>query len=483
MRGLPILSCLPVILLAVACGREAPGTGGAGDGASPLVLGRVNLVLISLDPCRADRLGCYGGTRDLTPNLDALAAESVLFADCLAASTLTAPSHRSIFTGQSVRRHGITANGRAALSPYNLAELLQEAGWKTAGFVGGPPISKYDGFGQGFDVYEQATLSRHASTVGLVRFSVTGALSWLQEQAEEPFFLFVHGFDPHCPYQPPAEQRGRYDAWYQGDFDPGTGCGMRDFGKALRSGEIGPEEKRLVADLYDEEVAAADQEIGRLLEELRRRGLLDRSIVVFLSDHGESLGEHDWIGHAHTWEEQLRVPLLIRLPHGEHAGVLQEPVQHVDLAPTLLGLLGLESPEGVEGVDLRPLLLGQPVAGLADRMRVSRSSRQVSVRFGERWKLAFRWAGKEVEDLRLYDLLEDPGEERDLVASPEGRARAEELLERYRRYVQEQEGLDRRMRARMVSLQMSPEEARRQYEQLQALGYVGGDEEEEGGGR
>ncbi len=453
-RAPAALAAAAVLCVAGACAREAP--------AEPPP--RWNVLLVSLDTCRADRLSCYGHPR-ATPAVDRLAREGVLFRDCVAQSTITAPSHLSILTGQHVARHGLGRNLPFPRPPYTLATVLGEAGWETAAFTGHGPLQASSIDVLGFGTVEswvgppRAPLSRDLDEV------LPGAVRWLDERGDAPFFLFVHAFDPHCPYWPDERFREPAAAWYEGPLDPRAMCGP-DFAPLLADGTFGPDEKRLVSDLYDAEVAAADAALGRFLVELDRRSLLADTLVVFTSDHGEVLGDHGRLGHGRMYEEELRVPLVLRFPGGRPVGVVEAPVQHVDLVPTVLSALGLAVPDGVQGVDLMPLVRGEAGAVPADRLRVSRTADLVGVRGGGGEKAVFELVDGEPTAGRLFDLARDPGELDDLSATPAGRGAYDRLLARWRDWKAATAEADARWRGR-------PRDAAPDAEMLQALGYAG----------
>ena len=411
------------LALLAACGRGAePGatrTVGAGD-PPPHVL------LISLDTMRADRLSAYGElegrARPLTPLLDRLAAESALFTDCVAASTITGPSHLTLFTGQLPTRHGLVGNGGVVRPRATLASALADAGWATAGFTGGGYLRESYGLAHGFETYRAkggplAAFKRTFAT------SIPYALEWLEAASDEPAFLFLHGYDPHCPYEASADAIERVAgprAAAAAPFDPTGKCGEKHYLADLESGSFDEADRAHLANLYDALVHEADASLEPFLRALRRSGWLDRSILVFTSDHGESLGEHGWIGHGRLWEEQARVPLFIRFPGGAHAGRYDAPVSLADVLPTLLDALDLPALPGVQGASLMPLL--ERGEALPDRPRVTVFEDEVAVRFageaGEHWKLVLG-----ADEPALYDLAADPDELADLAgAGAAGRA-------------------------------------------------------------
>jgi len=410
------LALLPIV---VACQGDAPERDG-----------RPNLVLVSLDTCRADRLSCYGAERQ-TPNIDRLAAESVQFDDCLAQSCVTAPSHMSLFTGHYVHRHGLKKNGLVSEPPYTLASLLRDAGWRTAAFTGHGSLQAKYGHGFGFETFESWVGEERPPYQRNLDESLPPALEWLDEHEDEPFFLLVHGYDPHCPYWPPPKWRKEYADWYDGKLRPQGLCGPPMFLGLIERGIVGAREVRYVNDLYDAEIASADERVGELLDELEHRGLLDESIVVFLSDHGESLGTRDRIGHGAMLEEILHVPLLIRFPGGQWAGRRDDPVELVDVMPTLLSALGVPLPEGIHGRDLLPSIRGGADADGA-RLRVAQANDNYAVRFDRDWKITFGFdEDGTLMRQALYNVAEDPLETRDLFGTPAGRARFDRMLDRF----------------------------------------------------
>ncbi len=437
-----------LVLFAQACGDERP-----------------NLVLVSLDTLRADRLSYYGRTqRATTPLLDELARESVVFEDCLASSTLTGPSHLSLFTGQFAERHGLRENGPRVEPPYTLASLLAEAGYRTAGFTGGGFLRESFGLAHGFETYRarggpKALFKRTFAT------SLPFALEWLAEPRAGPFFLFLHGYDPHCPYEAPPGPLGRLARVDPPPFDPSGRCGEADYVPLLAEGRFGERELLYLEDLYDALVLGADQSLAPFVAKLRESDLLDRSIFVFTSDHGEGLGEHGWIGHGRLWDEQARVPLFIRFPDGRHARRIAEPVASVDLLPTLLDALGVPLPAGVQGESLMPLVRGVPFE--PRRPRVVTVGDESTVRFDARFKIAFRAEGQ-VVDRQVFDLASDPGERDDLHDTAAGRAHFEAIYARYAAWRAEQAPEDARFASATARGELSAE-ARAE---LSALGYA-----------
>ncbi len=456
------------------CGGDAPA--------------RPSLILVSLDTCRADRLSCYGAARENTPFLDAFARDAVRFEDCLAQSALTAPSHMSLLTGHYVHRHGLLNNQGVVDPPITLASHLAAYGYRTAAFTGHGSFQAKHGLGKGFEVFESSAGMADDEHTRRLDEAVPGALRWLDSLAGEPFFLLVHGYDPHCPYWPPEPWRERYTGWYRKPFKAELQelCHPKRFGEKRNDGTIGRDELRCIDDMYDAGVASADATFGAFLGELERRGLLETSIVVFTSDHGEVLGNHGWIGHGQVWEEALRVPLIVRFPGGRWAGTIAEPVQLVDVLPTLCAALDelsphrIGTPPGQQGIDLMPLVRGEQARLSEDRMRLARVGDEpnlVAVRFGTRWKAVFQEEERTAKRGRLYDLEKDPLEARDLVETEKGHERFAADVTRYMQWRVATADEDERFRGHAGA----PLESAEDLELLKALGYAGEGSEPDAG--
>ncbi|MGH9324314.1 MAG: sulfatase-like hydrolase/transferase [Vicinamibacteria bacterium] len=285
-----------------------------------------NVLLVSIDTLRYDYLGCYGNRVVKTPHLDALAARGVLFENAVAHAVVTLPSHASILTGLYPTGHGIHDNAGYSLQEQHrtLAEIFSENGYKTGAFVAAFPLDSRFGLTQGFDLYDDRYPSRRivnemAMPERRGDAVVGGASAWLEAQGEAPWFLFVHLYDPHFPYEPPEEHRRLYPS-----------------------------------DAYAGEVSFVDEQVGLLLASLEVRGLLDRTIVLLTADHGEGLGEQGERTHGiFAYEATIRVPLLLAAPSISQRGQRAETrVRHVDIAPTLIDLAGLDETTTFDGESL-----------------------------------------------------------------------------------------------------------------------------------
>ncbi len=303
-----------------------------------------NVLVFTFDTTRADHLGCYGHTEASTPNIDSLAAEGVLFEEAITAIPITAPSHSTIFTGRYPLAHGVRDNGLFVLpeTETTLAELLRDAGWNTAAAVGSYPVTREFGLAQGFDFYDDHITvgaedfrGRRVSPRQGVYFDerpsaqVNDAiLPWLRENAQEPFFAWIHYWDPHQPHNPPP-----------------------------------PFNQLFPWDQYLGEIAAADQSLGAILSFLKEAKIDDRTLVVILADHGEGRGEHREESHSMLlYNSTLHVPFIMKVPGVEGGRRISSRVGTVDFLPTVLDLLGLPSAEGVQGRSLASWIRGEAPA-------------------------------------------------------------------------------------------------------------------------
>lgn len=288
---------------------------------------------MTLDTTRADRIGAYGAREVETPVVDGLAREGVLFEQAVSVAPLTLPAHSSMFTGTFPPEHGVRDNGGFFLGPeqVTLAEILEGRGYRTGAFVGAYVLDSKWGIDQGFDTYfDDFDLSRTraVSLSGIQRPGnevIDKALPWIQEAKGSPFFAWIHLYDAHSPYRPPEPFLSRYKG------HP-----------------------------YNGEIAFADSQVGRVVSELQSLGLYDRTVVVVIGDHGESLGDHGEGAHGFfVYNSVTHVPFVIRAPFSlvQHRRVA-DPVRSVDVMPTALDLLGVPSPRGISGVSLVPLMTG-----------------------------------------------------------------------------------------------------------------------------
>ena len=362
-------------------------------GAPEVDLSSHNLLLITIDTLRADRLGSYGYEDGATPHLDRLAQNGVRFENVYSPVPLTLPTHSVLFTGRNPLATGVRINGVHYLdeAAVTLAERFKDGGFDTAAFVAAYVLISRFGLDQGFDEYEDSLaiddLFRFTSELRADEVYRRFA-GWLERRGEandgKRFFAWLHFYDPHLPYDPPAP--------YAGEFPRSP---------------------------YDGEIAFVDATVGRILDDLETAGLLDSTAVVVTSDHGEAFGEHVEQGHGLlTYDETLRVPLILHAPTALPRGLtVSEPAGLVDLMPTLLGLFGLE-PAATDGKDLRPLLDGaqRPGPGLYFESLAGVDEKSWAPRTGI---VARGHKYIDVPRPELYDLEADPLERRNLLATPD----------------------------------------------------------------
>ena len=453
----------PFLLRAVsaACAALLAACGEASDWAPSMSGTRPNVVLIVVDTLRADHLSCYGHGNYTTPRLDELASQGVRYDRALSQAPWTTPSVASLMTSLYPTTTGIGSEREVLSDELTLLpELLSQAGYRTGAVISHTFCSARWNFDQGFDWFDQSNIGGHAVVTSE---GVTNrALEFLDQVGEAPFFLWAHYFDPHFYYVEhedyPFGGRGDYD----GPVEPGIVftelLDMRDELTAADAAEL--------MRIYDSEIAHTDRWIGVLLDELRERGLFDRTLVVVTGDHGEEFLDHGDLGHARTlYQELINVPLLIKYPLDVSAvvpvarpgRVTEGHVALLDVFPTVLDVAGLShlSPRGIEG---RSLLRS------VDRQRVivsetARRGGAQSLVHG-RFKLIRRVAQDELE---LYDVAEDRFERVDLARTYAAeRERLARLLHEWERKVEVREAEE---------LDLSAEDL----EHLEQLGYAGAD--------
>jgi arylsulfatase A-like enzyme len=421
----------------------AAGCGGAASG-----LDHPNILLISVDTLRADHLGCYGYFRDTSPHIDALASESIVFERAYATMATTLPSHASMFTGRYPLEHGILANlvhgGRLfgwKKDMLSFAQVAKDEGYTTAGFIAAAPLKAATGISLGFDHWSEPELREY-----IAEEMIDQVVPWVEEHADERFFLFLHFYDPHWKHKPPEPYRS-----------------MREVNR------------------YCGEIRYTDAQLGVFFDKLDELGLFENTIVILVSDHGEGLNQHNWASHGLVWEEQLRVPMMIRLPggrrgRGEHPARFEPIVSLVDLFPTVMARmkpyrtpLALRFLEQATGVDvLDPTFASRPVFAQRTKREVAKDPGTMYALADEDWKYIYL---PEQGD-QLYDRRGDPHELEDLAqARPDETAG---VRERLFATIDEQTRRGELLEAGDTSA-LDPE----MLKQLQELGYLGGAEVEE----
>lgn len=393
-----------------------------------------NIVLITLDTVRADHLHAYGYDKIETPTIDGLAARGVLFEKAVAQAPLTQPSHASMFTGTNPNVHNVRNTGGFALQPSSitLATILQQHGWNTAGFISATVLKRVFGFAQGFATYDDELL-KTVSDVEIVarpaNVTVDHAIRWLNVQPDKPFFLWVHLYDAHRPYNPPTEFRRKY---------PG--------------------------DLYDAEIAFEDQQVGRLLQAVYKKSPANKTLVVLLSDHGEGLGQHGEAEHGiFLYDSTVRIAWVMTGP-GIPAGLrIRQQAREIDLLPTVLDLLGGNASANVQGSSLVPAFSGHTVP--TDYSYEETLYPKINMGWSElRGIHTADWMYVRAPKPELYNLDQDPGELNNVIdAHPKEYRRLDAQLKTLSR-------LGDGGTEKVVAQQMDQKTMR----QLESLGYVSG---------
>jgi arylsulfatase A-like enzyme/Tfp pilus assembly protein PilF len=402
---------------------------------------KLNLVVVTLDTTRADRLGAYGRQNAGTPAFDSLASDGVLFEHAMTAAPLTLPAHSTIFTGRFPPEHGVRDNGGYFLndSETTLAETLKSHGYATGGFIAAYVLDSKWGINQGFDTYfDDFDLSKYkVMSMGAIQRPANEvmdhALPWIEAHRGAPFFAWIHLYDAHTPYEPPAPFRERF-----------------------------PE------DPYQGEISFADSQVGRLVQSLQDQGVMDRTVIVVIGDHGESLGDHGEKSHGFfIYESTTHVPMLIRAPFSamQHRRVA-DPVRSVDVMPTVLDLLGVPEPPKVtiDGRSLTPLM-----TGATTDMGLEAYAEAVYPlhHFGWSDLRALRQGRYKLVDAprpELYDLQDDPREERNIYA--DRKSLGDRMINRL---TEMEEHFKSSAQTSSAAVEIDPDAKAR----LAALGYVG----------
>jgi arylsulfatase A-like enzyme len=428
-RRWPAFAAVVLACLAVSCGSGSK---------------QFNVVIIGVDTLRRDHLGCYGYERGVSPNIDRLASQGVLFEDAVSQSPWTLPSFATILTSLYPSQHGAgflepgagAYGNRMRTSFPPLAMVLLKHGYSTGAIINAPALAPEFGVDRGFEYYDTTPRwdDRTADR------TTSDALAWIDKNSGNRFFMFVHYFDPHVPYSPPAPYDTIYDPGYSGrigdSFERDTYIRMQE---AL-SREYDPNFKAdwdHIKALYDGEIAFTDKAVGDLIKGLEDRGLRGNTLVVFLSDHGEEFFDHKGFEHGHTlYDELIRVPLIFSLPGTVPEKVrIAEQVRHLDVMPTVLDILGIRPTTHLEGVSLKPLMNGEgSVETGAASLLPQKLAFSESMLYGTEkksiaaypWKLIYDTV---TEERMLFNLAHDPGEHNNLIAEePDVRAALEEVL-------------------------------------------------------
>jgi arylsulfatase A-like enzyme len=316
---------------------------------------RPDIFLFTVESLRPDHVGCYTGVRDTTPNLDALARESVVYADAHSVTSWTLASHASMFTGLYPTAHGTTgARSKLHDQATTLADLLAANGYQTAGAASGPYLARGHNLNQGFEYYDDSAATvgtqggAHDDITNPTLEKVIGRFLNSYRDAERPLFFFAYYWDPHYDYIPPAP----FDELYVEETH--EKISMRGFESShVVTKEIRPAELDYVLSQYDGEIRYTDHYLGRLFDELKEAGLWQDSVIIVTSDHGEEFFDHGEKGHKHSlYAESVHVPLIVKYPRSARTGRDDRLVSLVDLFPTILELAGVEGVPAHQGKSL-----------------------------------------------------------------------------------------------------------------------------------
>jgi len=485
---------------------EARHPGTVGFWANPLVVTRaakprLNILVYVIDTLRADHTSLYGYTRDTTPFLKKLGASGVVFADCQAQATWTKPSVASLLTSLYSYTHGIINDSDTIPSgAATLAENLRAAGYVTASVTASPWAGKITGLQRGFDyVMEFPVIQRYrtdAADRGTDSAAVNKAVfPWIDQHRDEPFFLYVHTTDPHAPYRPPAGFEEKFanpaeTAEFNRDY-----AALRDKGQygggtvvsrdGCRRNGIDPDKFiRRATERYDGEILRNDASLESLAAKLKQLGLLDNTLIIVASDHGEEFWDHGWTAHGHSlYQELTHAVLLMWNPRllGTPRRVT-EPVQLVDVMPTVLDLAGAKVPDMVQGQSLVPLIRGAAFHRRTPVMTSRYQSPQAKpdgyvpenrintfAVVDARWKLIYREKGKDVglNRVELFDRSRDRAETTNVaVAHPQ---EVERMMTELGKWLDAQKQI-RAVLGKGVRSVLDQQTL----DQLRSLGYIGG---------
>ncbi len=388
-----------------------------------------HVILISLDTTRADHVSCYGWSRPTTPNIDALASEGYLFKHALTPVPLTLPAHTSMLTGTIPPHHGKRKNADVYFDPSHvtLAQLLKDKGYSTGAFVGAQVLNSSFGLNRGFDTYQDQFANQdHERPAGDVN---RAAFAWLDQQKDNPVFLFMHYYDAHDEYAPPEPFASSFNE------DP-----------------------------YSGEIAYTDHCIGEVVAKLKSLGMYDSSLIIVTGDHGEMLGEHGELTHMYfIYQSALKVPLVFKLPGSGAGQQIDDLAGIIDIVPTVCDLVGVDAPAGIEGQNLAGYFGNQPPLP-EDRYLYCESMHPTNYGANSFVGLAStRWKYIHTTRPELYDLLNDPGEQNNLI---EDQARQASILEENLAQITE-------LAARQGTVQQNAPLDPDLLHHLRSLGYVG----------
>jgi hypothetical protein len=427
---------------------------------------RPNVILISLDAVRADRLGIYGYALPTTPEIDRFFSGSAIrFDAAFAPQPFTLTSHLTMLTSLHPAVHGVDSDQVLPPRARTVAQVLARDGYVTAAQVFNVAwMNEMYGFGRGFKIYQRL--------LGDIRSRAPSLDALLDDLEDERFFLFLHYYDAHSdwrgklPYDSDPQDRAAFSGWYHGGFagcDAGGRCATDLLSSMNGERRTLPEEdRRYVSSLYDAGLRTLDRGLGGFFRGLQARGLLDRTVVVLTADHGEEFQEHGQFLHGQAYDETMRVPLLVRVPGAGGLRVSSRLVSLEDIAPTILDFCGSATPPEMQGRSLRPLVTGGTHPPERSRLLLMDKNGGRALRTAK-WKILTTKSGT-----RLYDLVRDPAERNDLMAHRPPPPEAEHLRRDLEAEVQQAS----RLRVRLGVPEGGVSLTESQKEQLRALGYI-----------
>ncbi len=460
-----------LLLLVISIVSVHPGyLPAAGEAGPP------NILLISIDSLRADHLSCYGYKRNTSPVLDELAGSGALFENTVSTTSWTLPAHMSLLTSMDISVHGVGHDG-VSLHPSigTVTQQIKQAGYETAGFCSSPYLNPAFGFDRGFDLYRNIDLEDNkikdtirppAEERDAVHEDITSpritelAINWIDKHRSRPFFLFLHFWDVHYDYIPPAPYDKLFDPDYQGKID-----GKDYMHNDAINPDMDPRDLEHIIALYDGEIASVDYHIGLIVKELKKLGVFNRTLIVVTADHGDEFFEHGGKGHRNTlYDEVTMVPLIIHLPDKiTSSRRIPNQVSIIDIAPTILDLAGITVPSWMQGASLSPLLRGgdQP----DDRHALLELGGVLKALRSNSWKLIFN---AQALQTIIFNLKDDPGENDPIGITdfPEWTRINRIFYDR----LKEDRGLSQAYRRGKTggSVNLSPEQQQR----LKSLGYI-----------
>jgi len=414
-------------------------TARAGNSLRPQPPSATNVILITISTLRADHVSALGYNRDTTGNLDSFARQNFFFRNAFAASGWMMPAHGSIFTSLYPGSHGAThIDNSLADEHHTLAEILSDKGYYCVGFCCNPRLDDEHGFAQGFDIYDDYSVSvmLEAMDFGMGRDTDINlrrtndlindaAIRWLQNNTHYPFFMFVHYYDNHWDYVPPPPCDKLYDPNYEGSID-----GTLIPREPLYSNPPSAADIEHIVALYDGEVKQTDNDLGEMLTFLAEKGLMDSSIVIVAGDHGEQFYEHGHTSHQGLFEELIHVPLAVAIPGTKaKAKTIDALVSQVDILPTILDYLHIPTPAACQGKSLMPVIEGdaEQVNDFIFAEYTAGAVRDIYTVRSARYKYY-----ESVGDEFAYDLLKDPAEQNRILP-----AEFPEEVKRLRKHLQE----------------------------------------------